>query len=125
MSVKNNDNLLAALLDTELTPEKDVPMRRFGVDFRIKALSDVEMRQARDQATFGKTIDEDKLSSIVIAKACLSPDWSDKALIAKFGPTPVDVVEKRLLPGEKAKLKDEIAILSGYGDDTDVDAIKN
>lgn len=116
-NVKNSEEILRALLDTEVTPERDVHMRRFGIDFRIKALGESEIRQAREQATFGKTLDEDKLASILIVKSSVTPDWTDKAITDKFGPTPIDAVDKRLLPGEKAKLAQEVLDVSGFGDD--------
>lgn len=116
-NVKNSDEILRALLDTEMTPEKEVPMRRFGFNFRIKAISEVEIRQAREQATYGKEVDQEKLATILIVKSCVVPDWTDRAITDKFGPTPVDAVDKRLLPGEKSRLGEEVLALSGYGDD--------
>lgn len=126
MTAKNSEELLRALLDTEITPERDVPMRRFGADvtFRVRALTEADYRQVREQATYGTTVDTNKLGSLIVAKGCVVPDWTDAELLAKFGPTPADAVSKRLLPGEKERLAEAITDLSGFGDDA-VDNAKN
>ncbi|MEW9697942.1 hypothetical protein [Paenibacillus sp. SI8] len=130
MSAKNTDDILRALLDTELKPEKDVHMRRFGVSFRIQALDGKLIAQVRDQASYpvkggGTTVDNVLFKVLVIQKGCVSPDWTDTAL-AKFGATAADVIQARLLPGEIDKLADEITALSGYGDDAEqIEEIKN
>lgn len=125
------EDILRALLDTELKPEKDVPMRRFGVNFRIQAIDGRTITRMREQATFHrkggeKVFDDEKFGALIIEKGCVSPDWSDKALIAAFGPTVADVIQKRLLAGEISKLSGEILTLSGFGDDdAAVDDVKN
>lgn len=131
MSVKNTDEILRALLDTELRPEKDVPMKRFGVNFRIQAIDGKTINKIREQASFPakggvKKLDDELFGTLVIEKACLSPDWSDRALLDAFGPTSTDAIQNRLLAGEIAKLSAEILELSGFGDDDDaVEDVKN
>lgn len=126
---KSPDEVLRALLDTEDTPEKDVPMKRFGVSFRIRAIDGKLIARIREQATYpvkgGQKLDEEKFGALVIEKACVVPNWSDKALLDKYNTSdPADVIQKRLLAGEIAKLSAEILDLSGYGDD-DLDELKN
>ncbi len=128
MSDKNVDAVLSALLDTEVVPEKDVYMKRFGVNFRIKAIDGKTMNRIRQQATVGKKqeTDRDKYFALIIVHGCVNPNWSAPALIEKFGPTPADVVQNRLLSGELIKVAEEILDLSGFGDDEEaVDDVKN
>lgn len=121
------DDLLQKLLDTDYKPEKEVVMTRFGT-FRIRALDDAEMKEARERAKFGKTTDIDVFRAAVIAKGCVAPDWSDAKLLTGLKASDaVDAITKRLLPGEKETLADAIMKASGYGDDEAkvVDELKN
>jgi hypothetical protein len=132
-SNKNPQDLLRALLDTELTPERDVPMKRFGagVSFRIKAIDAKTFNRIREQATYpvkggGSQVDSDKLAALIVEKGTVEPKWNDPALVEAFGPTPVDVVQKRLLAGEITKLSAEILDLSGFNDEDDaIEDVKN
>lgn len=128
---KSTDDVLRALLDVELKPQKAVHMKRFGVDFVIQAIDGKTVQRVRDQASFpvkggGKKLDGDLFGSLLIAKACVTPDWNDKQLLASFGPTAADAIQYRLLAGEISKLTEEILSLSGFGDDEDIiEDVKN
>ena len=130
-SNKTTDDVLRALLDAELKPQKAVPMKRFGVDFTIQAIDGKTVQRIRDQASYpvkggGKKLDTEQFGSLLIAKACVTPDWNDKQLLSAFGPTASDAIQNRLLAGEIAKLTEEILNLSGFGDDDDaIEEIKN
>lgn len=123
-------DLLQALLDTEFKPEKDVPMRRFGAGavFRVQALDGKDIQRVKAQATYpiktGKTtvekLDDEKFGALLLAKACVSPDWSDPKLLAGLGvPDATDAIQKRLLSGEIARLTQAILEVSGFHDDED------
>lgn len=119
-------DLLQKLLDTELVPEKDVYMKRFDANFRIRAIDGKLIARTREQATHGKELDQEKFGALIIVNGCVSPDWTNEKLRDKFGPTPIDVVQKRLLAGEIAKLSSEILDLSGFGDeDEEIEEVKN
>ncbi|WP_128893622.1 phage tail assembly chaperone [Longirhabdus pacifica] len=130
MSEKNTNDILHALLDTEITLQKEVYMNRFKVSFKIEAIDGKMINRIREQATFptksGRELDEEKFGALIIQKACKVPNWSDPQLIEKFGPTPTDVIQNRLLAGEIAKITTEILELSGFVDeDEKIDEIKN
>ena len=121
------DDILQILLAADEKPEKDVQMTRFGT-FRIRALDDAEMKSIRERATWGKTIDVDVFRSAIIAKGCVVPQWSHPELLAKYNTSDaVDVVNRRLLPGEKEMLADAIMRLSGFSEDEakTVEELKN
>ncbi|WP_128895032.1 phage tail assembly chaperone [Longirhabdus pacifica] len=130
MTMHNENDVLRSLLDTDLKPEKNIFMKRFGVSFTIQALDGKTINRIREQASFpikgGKELDEEKFGALIIEKACLIPQWSSSELIEKFGPTPADVIQKRLLAGEISKLSNEILSLSGFSDEEEeIEEIKN
>lgn len=122
-------DVLAKFLDAELTPEKDVYLKRFDATLRIRALSAQKIKQVRDQATRGKGGQFNPLdfSAGLIVAGTVNLDWNDKALKDKLGATDaVDAVQKRLLAGEIEYLAEEIARLSGFGNaDDEVEEAKN
>lgn len=131
---RSPEEVLNALLSVEDVPERDVPMKRFGVDFRIRALQGDVIDKVQDQATFyegkgdkrKKKVDEQKFSALIIQRACIVPDFSDPALLNKYEThDAVDVIKKRLLAGELANLTVEIMDLSGFGEDTSHEEVKN
>ena len=130
-SNKTTNDVLRALLDTELKPQKAVHMKRFGVDFEIQAIDGKTVQRVRDQASYpvkggGKKLDGDLFGALLIAKACVSPDWNDKQILSSFGPTAADAIQNRLLAGEISKLTEEILNLSGFGDDDEaIENVKN
>lgn len=126
---KQPDDVLRALLDTEDTPQKDVYMKRFGVHFRIQAIDGKTINRIREQATYptkdGEKVDNEKFGMLIIEKGCAIPNWSDPTLLSKYGASSAtEVIGKRLLAGEIAKLAGEILDLSGFDDDS-LDEVKN
>ncbi|MDP5275703.1 phage tail assembly chaperone [Chengkuizengella axinellae] len=130
-SKKNEDDVLRILLDADLRPEKEIFMKRFNLHFHIQALDGKTINKIREQASYPvkggeKQVDDEKFGALVIEKACLIPNWTDSQLLEAFGPTPIDVIQKRLLAGEISKLSNEILALSGFTDeDESLDEIKN
>lgn len=131
MVSQSAEEVLRSLLDTDLKPEKKVLMKRFGVHFHIQALDGKTIARIREQASFpvkggDKQLDDEKFGALIIEKGCVVPDWSDRKLLESFGPTPCDVIQKRLLAGEISKLTSEILDLSGYADEEErLEDIKN
>lgn len=129
---KTADDVLRALLETDVIPEQDVYMPRFGVSFRVKAIDQRTINNIRAQCTRpmkngGEQFDDERYACSLIVAGCVSPDFSTPALLEKFGPTPADVVLNRLLPGEIDKLGVKIMDLSGFSKDEEdeVEDVKN
>lgn len=125
---QNTDDVLKALLSVEDRPEKDVHMKRFGVNFRIQAIDGDILNKLTERCTFytgkgskrEKQLDEDKFGALIIAKSCIVPKWDEPALLDKYETKDVaTVIKKRLLAGEIAKLAGEIMDLSGFTDEED------
>jgi hypothetical protein len=123
-------DVLQALLSADSKPQKDVPMRRLGVDFRIQALDGKTINRIQEQCTHftgkgakrEKVMDEEQFGALVIQRACVIPDWSAKELIEKYG-TATEAILGLLLAGEIARLSSEILEISGF--DNDEEEIKN
>ncbi|MFP4976471.1 hypothetical protein ACE6ED_13790 [Paenibacillus sp. CN-4] len=130
MMDSRQSSVLQALLSIDNKPEKDVPMKRLGVDFRIQALDGKTINKIQEQCTHytgkgakrEKVLDEEQFGALVIQKACVVPDWSARELIEKYG-TPTEAILGLLLAGEIAKLSAEILEISGF--DSDEDDVKN
>lgn len=126
---------LQALLATSLEIERDVFIKRLGVNFRIKAIDTATLDKAREQATHisGKgnkresVVDAQKLNAILTVKFCVTPDFTNKALLEKYGAANgVECVTKALLPGELVRIISAGMELSGFNDDEDEEEeIKN
>lgn len=126
--VSNEEVVLDALLSVEDRPEKDVYMKRFGVNFRIRALDGDTINKLQSRCTHytgkgknrEKVTDEEKLGALMIKEACLIPDFGDKKLLDRYGvKQPEEVVRKRLLAGEINKLANEIFDISGFEEEED------
>jgi hypothetical protein len=120
--------VLDALLTTDFDVTREVEMPRFGVSFSVRALTMKEINKLRRQATDltggkGKTVevlDEENFAALLIAAACVNPDWKNPTLLAKLGvETAADAVSKRLLAGEMSALSNEVMVASGF----DMDAL--
>ncbi|GIP24232.1 MULTISPECIES: hypothetical protein [Paenibacillus] len=130
LAENRQSSVLHALLSIDSKPQKDVHMKRLGVDFQIQALDGKTINRIQEQCTHytgkgqkrEKVLDEEQFGALVIQKACLIPDWSAKELIDKYG-TPTEAILGLLLAGEVAKLSTEILEISGF--DSDDDEIKN
>jgi len=129
-TMTRQNSVLQALLSVDSKPQKDIPMKRLGVDFQIQALDGKTINRIQEQCTHytgkgnkrEKVMDEEQFGALVIQKACLIPDWSAKELIDKYG-TPTEAILGLLLAGEIAKLSSEILEISGFN--ADDDEIKN
>ena len=114
---------LQALLGANKDITKDVPVRRLGVNFTVKAIDSETLEKARAECTFGngkggKDVHEHKLGAVLIAKSCVEPNFADRALIEHYGAEDAaDCVRKALLAGEIAKLTEAVMDVSGFGDD--------
>lgn len=125
---------LDALLSAEINVEAEVYIKRLGVHFKVKAVDGNMLTKIQEQATFyvgkgskrQKQIDEQKVGHLLIAKACINPDFSNKKLIEKYEATDAaDCVQKALLAGEVARISEKITDISGFGDDEEIEEVKN
>lgn len=129
--VTTQDQLIQSILTVDMTPEQDVFMKRFGANFRIKALDSRTIAHIRERASRpakggGLMVDEEQFSLLMLEKGVTSPDWSNAQILEKFGPHAVDAIKARLLPGEIARLNAEIMKLSGFGEEDEaIDDAKN
>lgn len=130
-------NALQALLGAKPAAEitETVTIKRLGTEFTIKALTGDDIDNIRAQATLqvkkGKKtelkVNENEMSRLLVAKAAVEPDFSDKDLLKHFNATDAgECVQKALLAGEIAQLQQAILELSGFGDfDDEVEEVKN
>lgn len=130
MAKNTNDDILNALLTVEDIPEAEIPMKRFGVNFRVRAVDIKTIKRLNIQATFpvGKTqvLDEEYFAALLIAEASVVPNWKDPQLLAKYETTePAEVIRKRLLGGEMAHLSKEIMDVSGFNQEERIENLKN
>jgi hypothetical protein len=128
------NDALHALLSYDKEPEKDVYIKRLGVNFRVKAIDTNEFYQIREQATYtvGKgankktEVREDEVAALIVAKGVVDPNFGDKKVLEKFKATDAaDAVKKALYIGEITLLQDEILRLSGFDDSEEIEEIKN
>ncbi|MFS0841168.1 phage tail assembly chaperone [Paenibacillus sp. 1P03SA] len=124
------DDVLAALLSVEDSPERDVYMQRFDVNFRVKAVSIKQINRLKMQATHtvGKTdvLDDEYFMALLIVEASVNMDWKNPQLLQKYDVLDAaEVVQKRLLSGEIAYLSGEIMSVSGFNQDERIRELKN
>lgn len=130
MADKTNQDFLKQLLSVDNDVRKTVRMKRFGLDFEIKALTTEEANKIQQRATIlsskGKAIDEEKFNYLTIAKACITPNWDEVAKAMEVVDA-IEAIKSRLLFGEVAYLLGEIAELNGFDktDEEQIDEIKN
>lgn len=128
-----NQDILKALLDAPKEVKKNVPMKRFGIDFVLRALEPDEADKIKQRATrlIGKGkkhFDEDLFNYLSIAKTCVVPNWEDPQLLEALGVhDSVAAIKKQLLFGEVAQLLIEIAELNGLdkSEDEQIEDAKN
>lgn len=128
-----NKDILKALLAPDNDVRVKIPMKRFGIDFELKALTPDEVnkitqRATRLQSKGKKVFDEDLFNYLTIATACIVPNWNDPALLEALKVHDgVEAIKKRLLFGEVAQLLGEIGDLNGFSksDEEQIDEIKN
>lgn len=125
--VETETDILELLLSaTPKLPEKELVMTRLSdelgveVRFRIRALSYTTITEfIRGKGDFDLR---------VVMEGLVSPSLKDTRLLMKYNAaTPLELLKKTefLLPGEVAELALEINQLSGYGDETFKEVIKN
>ncbi|MDP5273549.1 phage tail assembly chaperone [Chengkuizengella axinellae] len=132
---KEKNDVLKALLDVKQEVKRDVFMKRFGVNFTIKAIDGEVIDRIENQATYQvrqgnkriDKVDQQKFAALLIEKGCLNPSWKEKDLLNKYNTSdPTEVIKKRLLAGEISNLASEIMDISGYEEDFQViEEVKN
>jgi hypothetical protein len=126
---------LDALLSAETKIEKEVFIKRLNVNFLVKAIDGKTLNGLKEQATHyvgkganrKKEFDEDEFNGLLVAEACLSPDFNNAKLLEKYGASDGgECVHKALLAGETINLQETILRLSGFSDNVeDFEEIKN
>lgn len=133
-AVDSQEDVLKALLGADHKVEKQVFMKRFNSHFTIKALDGDVIDKIQDQCTYYvgkpnkrvKKTDEQKFSALIIQRACVIPNWNAKELLDLYEThDAADVIKKRLLAGELAKLTGEVMDISGFEEEEAIDEIKN
>lgn len=124
--------LLGAKPAAEITEQ--VPMKRLGTEFTIKALTGEDIDKIRDQATYpvknGKKtelkVNEEEVARLLIVKAVVEPNFSNASLLEHFGASDEgECVQKALLAGEIMNLQTAIMTLSGFDDEEEIEEVKN
>lgn len=128
-------NPLDALLGASVNVEKKVYIKRLDAYFTVKALTGDKVNELREQCTYpvGKgakqrmVVREEELGQLLIAEACVKPDFKNAELHEKYGAhDAASCVQKSLLAGEVAKLSNAVLDASGFDyDDDDVEEVKN
>ncbi len=118
---------LTAFLNADLEATKMVELKRLGVEIEVKGLSTEKVNKLREQSTFGDNIDDQKFSSLLVARACVNLDFGDPKMLDYYGATDAaDCVQKALLAGELVKLSQAVLEASGFDDIAEqVKAAKN
>ena len=118
---------LSAFLSADINVKQGVPIKRLGVDLTVKAIDGKTIARLTDQATHGKTLDEQKFGALIIATACVDLNFGDAKMLEKYGASDAgDCVQKALLAGEIAKLTQAIMEISGFDDiNAQIDNAKN
>ena len=126
---------LEALLGANINVEQTVHMKRLGVDFKVKALTGDKVNKLREQCTYteGKGankrtfVKEDELGQLLIAEACVEPNFGDAQLLKHYDARDAaDCVQKALLAGEVSTLSHAVLDASGFDrGDEDVEEVKN
>lgn len=123
---------LKALLSNKEKPTKKVFIRRLNENFEVTALTDEEVEELKEQATYttgkGKAeVNSDELNRLMVVKATLDPDFNSKEVLDMYNvPDGASAVKKAIYAGEYQKVLAEILSLSGFGDvEEEIKEIKN
>ena len=76
----------------------------------------------------GVSFDTTKFNTLVVANQVVEPDFSSVSFLQRVGcSTPVEFINRKLLPGELVDIADAIISLSGFETDInkDIDEAKN
>ena len=117
-------------------PSKEVEITRLsklvGEPFKVlcTAISTAKFEDIQTSAFKKKEVDVNLMQSLIIIEGVCDLDgkplFKNKDLQSKFGVhTPKDLVKKLLLTGEITKLYTFISDLSGFGEDSVIEEIKN
>lgn len=107
-------------------PCKDVVIKRLtelsgeDVVFACQAIAADKMAEIQEMVIDVETQDFDvsEMQVLTVLAGVVDPDFKSKELLEKFGaPTPKELAQKLLLPGEITNLYNVISELSGYGKD--------
>ncbi len=130
----NQMDPLTALLATEKPNiEREVPIKRLNTTFTVRNVDSDELEKIAEQSTYyvgkgkdrRKERDPIKETYLTIAAGTVKPDFNDKKLKEHYGVDEAWLVAKAsLLPGEVTLLETEIAIASGFGDDSEEDPVE-
>jgi hypothetical protein len=116
-------------------PKREVEVTRLSdltgkkVIFKLQGLDTETVDSIREMSIKENSVSTSELRAGFILAGVKEPNLRDPALLKKFGvPTPPEVVNKLLLPGERDTLFEEISDLSGFGEGTvtkQIEEIKN
>lgn len=113
-------NALNAFLSADLSKTINVAIPRLGIHLKVKALTTEEITKLNERATYGDTVDEKKLSGLVIATASTNVDFGDQRMLDKYGAISADECAlKALFAGEVATVVEAIMNASGFGNIND------
>lgn len=124
---KSDDELLELLLGAPDIEVKEVFMPRFRQNFKVQSITSDEYGKLENRCKYPvknkrthqieEKVDQDKLSSLLVSKACVWPNWSDKKILEKYNTdSPEVAIKKRLLIGEISELSNAILEVSGFRD---------
>jgi hypothetical protein len=125
---------LEALLGADTKIETEVFVKRLNAHFRVKAIDGKTLNSLKEQAVHyvgkganrKKQFNEDEFNGLLIAEACVSPDFKNVKLLEKYGASDAsDCVQKALLAGEIMAIQEAALRLSGFEDNADLDEVKN
>lgn len=126
---------LHAFLSYDKEPEKEVYIKRYGVNFKVKPITNDEYYDLRERASYsvGKgsnqttEVNERELDALLVAEGLVDPDFSKSEVLAKHNAMDAaDVVGKALYVGEIKTLQEAILRLSGFDDgEEEIEAAKN
>ncbi|KXS42847.1 MAG: hypothetical protein AWU54_1195 [Candidatus Frackibacter sp. T328-2] len=116
-------------------PKKRVKIKRLSealgddVIFTVRAISAPKYESIQEKAIKIKDknpdIDVNEMQLFTVLEGVVDPNLKDSKLREQYNaPTPKELVNKLLLPGEITRLYGEIADLSGFGDKA-VEEVKN
>lgn len=125
---------LEALLGADTKIETEVFIKRLNTHFTVKAIDGKTLNGLKEQATHfvgkganrKKQFDEDEFNGLLIAEACVTPDFRNAKLHEKYGVSEAsECVQKALLAGEIIAIQEAALRLSGFEDNADLDEVKN
>jgi hypothetical protein len=125
---------LEALLGADTKIETEVFVKRLNAHFIVKAIDGKTLNSLKEQAVHyvgkganrKKQFNEDEFNGLLIAEACVSPDFKNVKLLEKYGASDAsDCVQKALLAGEIMAIQEAALRLSGFEDNADLDEVKN